>query len=111
MAVSDIGTPYLRKSPANYTGHTAAWVVYSVSQAPKVEAKVVEELRSLDLLATDERPTPRPIQWEDVAKLTYLNSVIKARPEPRKQTLSTLTAATKFAVLLLPCLDDLLWRQ
>lgn len=57
-------------------------MVYSVSQAPKVEAKVAEELRSLDLLATAERPSPRPIQWEDVAKLTYLNSVIKARPEP-----------------------------
>ena len=69
-------------TPANHTGHTAAWVVYSVSQAPKVEAKLVEELRRLDLLATAARPAPRPIQWEDVAKLTYLNNVIKARPEP-----------------------------
>ncbi len=54
-------------------------MVYAVSQAPKVEASIVEELRSLDLLATAERPTPRPIQWDDVAKLTYLNNVIKAR--------------------------------
>ena len=60
-------------------GHTAAWVVYCVSQAPKVEAKIVEELRSLDLLATPAQPAPRPIQWEDVSKLTYLNNVIKVR--------------------------------
>lgn len=60
-------------------GHTAAWVVYCVSQAPKVEAKIVEELRALDLLATPAQPVPRPIQWEDVAKLTYLNNVIKVR--------------------------------
>ena len=60
-------------------GHTAAWVVYCVSQAPKVEAKIVEELRALNLLATPEQPVPRPIQWEDVAKLAYLNNVIKAR--------------------------------
>ena len=61
------------------TGHTAAWVVYTVSQHPKVEAKIVEELKSLDLLATPMRPQPRPIQWEDVPKLTYLNAVIKVR--------------------------------
>ena len=59
------------------TGHTAAWVVYAVSQHPEVEAKIVEELRSLDLLATPEQPTPRPIQWDDIPRLTYLNAVIK----------------------------------
>ena len=61
------------------TGHTAAWVVYAVSQHPQVEAKIVEELRSLDLLATPEQPSPRPIQWEDIPRLTYLNAVIKVR--------------------------------
>ena len=39
----------------------------------------MEELRALGLLATPEQPAPRPIQWEDVAKLTYLNNVIKVR--------------------------------
>ena len=61
------------------TGHTAAWVVYAVSQRPQVEAKIVEELRSLDLLATPEQPSPRPIQWENIPRLTYLNAVIKVR--------------------------------
>ena len=59
------------------TGHTAAWVVYTVSQHPQVEAKIVEELKSLDLLATPKQPQPRPIQWDDVPKLTYLTAVIK----------------------------------
>jgi cytochrome P450 len=59
------------------TGHTAAWTVFSVSQHPEVEAKIVEELRALGLLATAERPVPRPIEWEDINKLTYLNAVIK----------------------------------
>ena len=48
-----------------------------MSQHPKVEAKIVEELLSHDLLATPEKPQPRPIQWEDVPKLTYLTAVIK----------------------------------
>jgi hypothetical protein len=52
-------------------------VVFCVSQAPDVEAKIVEELRSLDLLATHARPAPRAIEWEDTSKLVYLNNVIK----------------------------------
>ncbi|CAL8468141.1 g7680 [Coccomyxa elongata] len=59
------------------TGHTAAWTLYSVSQNPKVEAKIVEELEGLDLLATADKPVPRPIEWDDIPKLTYLNAVIK----------------------------------
>ena len=59
------------------TGHTAAWVVFSVSQHPEVEAKIVEELRQHDLLATAEQPNPRAFQWDDIPKLTYLNAVIK----------------------------------
>ena len=49
-----------------------------MSQNPDVEAKIVEELRSLDLLATPERPVPRAIEWEDLIKLTYLTAVLKA---------------------------------
>ena len=37
----------------------------------------MEELRRLDLLATPQRPSPRPIQWDDITRLTYLNAVIK----------------------------------
>lgn len=51
-----------------------------MSQNPSAEAKIVEELRSLGLLATPEHPTPRPIEWDDIQKLTYLNAVIKASP-------------------------------
>jgi len=47
-----------------------------------VEAKMVEELRSLNLLATPEQPTPRPIQWDDIPKLTYINVVIKVSFAP-----------------------------
>ena len=57
-------------------------MVYSVSQHPQVEAKMVEELRSLNLLATPEQPTPRPIQWDDIPKLTYINVVIKVAFAP-----------------------------
>lgn len=59
------------------TGHTAAWTLYSVSQNPSVEAKIVEELGGLGLLATPDKPVPRPIEWDDIQKLTYLNAVIK----------------------------------
>ena len=52
-------------------------MVYAVSQDPKVEARIVDELRSLDLLATKEQPAPRAIQWDDIPNLKYLNAVIK----------------------------------
>ncbi len=48
-----------------------------MSQNSKVEAKIVEELKGLDLLATVDKPVPRPIEWDDIPKLTYLNAVIK----------------------------------
>ncbi|BDA43874.1 Cytochrome P450 3A11 [Coccomyxa sp. Obi] len=59
------------------TGHTASWTIYAISQNPDVEAKVVDELASLGLLATPAQPQPRPIEWDDISKLTYLNAVIK----------------------------------
>ncbi len=59
------------------TGHTAAWTLFSVSQSPKVEAKIVDELEGLGLLGTPDKPVPRPIEWDDIQKLTYLNAVIK----------------------------------
>jgi hypothetical protein len=48
-----------------------------VSQNPQIEAKIVQELGSLGLLATKSNPKPRELQYEDLSKLTYLNMVIK----------------------------------
>jgi hypothetical protein len=59
------------------TGHTLMWAVYLLSQHPEVEAKVAAELAQHGLLATPAIPNPRPVQWDDLAKLTYLNAVIK----------------------------------
>ncbi len=52
---------------------------YQISQHPKVEARLVEELRSLDLLATREQPRVRDLTYDDLAELTYLSCVVKAR--------------------------------
>jgi fatty acid synthase len=49
-----------------------------------VQEKIAEELDSLGLLATPQRPTPRELQWEDLKALPYL------------------TAATKEAMRMLP---------
>jgi hypothetical protein len=43
----------------------------------QVEAKVLAELDELGLLATPTRPTPRDVEFEDLAKLTYLSAVVK----------------------------------
>ena len=59
------------------TGHTAAWVLFAVSQHPEVEAGILKELRALNLLATPQNPIPQPIQWDDVPKLVYLTATIK----------------------------------
>ena len=50
---------------------------YFISQHPEVEARIVEELRSLDLLATPERPRARALEYADLGKLVYLSSAIK----------------------------------
>ena len=44
-----------------------------------MEARIVEELRSLDLLATPERPHVRELEYEDLGKLQYLSCAIKVR--------------------------------
>lgn len=42
-----------------------------------MEAKILEELDSLELLITPERPRPREMVYADLSKLVYLNAVIK----------------------------------
>ena len=50
---------------------------YMISQHPEVEARIVEELRSLDLLATPQQPRPRDLQHSDLSRLIYLTCAIK----------------------------------
>ena len=38
------------------------------------------ELQGLGLLATPQRPEPRPLEYEDLGKLTYLSCAIKVCP-------------------------------
>ena len=49
-----------------------------MTQNPEVEARVLLELESLGLLATLANPAPRPLTFEDLGKLVYLNAAIKA---------------------------------
>ncbi|KAK9807492.1 hypothetical protein WJX72_000759 [[Myrmecia] bisecta] len=70
------------------TGHTIAWTLFMISQHPEVEAKVLAELDSLGLLVTTARPSPRAMEYDDIAKLTYT------------------TAATKESMRMLPVLTD-----
>ena len=52
---------------------------YTVSQHPKVEAKIVAELQQLGLMPTAEQPEPRDLQYADMSELTYLQAVVKVR--------------------------------
>ena len=45
--------------------------------AVQVEAKIVEELKEHGFLATPDKPEPATPKFEDLTKLTYLQSVIK----------------------------------
>ena len=50
---------------------------FAISQHPEVEAKIVAELQSHGLAATEENPNPRQLNYPDLSKLTYLQAVIK----------------------------------
>ena len=54
-------------------------MLFAVSQHSEVEANIVKELRSQDLLASPQAAAPRPIQWDDIPQLVYLTATIKAR--------------------------------
>eukprot|EP00884_Botryococcus_braunii_P004549 jgi/Botrbrau1/14095/Bobra.182_3s0040.2 len=59
------------------TGNTMAWILFTISRDPEVEAKVVQELDGLGLLASPSNPDPRDITWEDLDRVPYLSRVIK----------------------------------
>eukprot|EP00884_Botryococcus_braunii_P001148 jgi/Botrbrau1/11033/Bobra.92_2s0006.1 len=59
------------------TGHTMSWALYLISQHPEVEAKIMQELDSVGLLVTEERPMPRDLEYADIGKLPYLAAVMK----------------------------------
>ena len=52
-----------------------------ITQHPEVKRKVLAELDALGLLVTPERPNPRPMEWDDLGKLTYTNACIKVLPD------------------------------
>ena len=60
---------------------------YLVSQHADVEAKIAAELDGLGLLASAQRPRPRAMAYEDLARLPYLSWVIKVRPRLRASCL------------------------
>ena len=74
------------------TGHTGTWALYLLTQHPAAEARLAAELDAAELLVTAQRPHPRQLQWADLALLTYLQAVIKARPLPKLGVTDRITA-------------------
>ena len=54
--------------------------IYAICQHPEVEARVAAELDSVGLLATPDRLQPRVMEHADLARLPYLQCVIKVKP-------------------------------
>lgn len=48
-----------------------------ISSHEQVEAKVLTELQSLGLMPSEEQPTARAMDYDDLAKLTYTTNAIK----------------------------------
>ena len=59
------------------TGHTGTWGLYLLSQHPAAEEAVLAELGAAGLAPTAASPTPRPLEYADLAKLPYLQAVLK----------------------------------
>lgn len=66
----------LRRSVRIFFAYTW-WRRYFLAQHPEAEARLCDELDALGLLATLGRPSPRPLVYEDLAKLTWLGCIIK----------------------------------
>ena len=51
---------------------------FMISVHPEVEARVLAELQALHLMPSAERPQPRAMEYDDMARLTYTSNAIKA---------------------------------
>jgi len=69
--------------------------IYTICQHPAVEAKVAAELDALGLLATPDRPQPRCMEHADLARLTYLQCIIKVRCPARPSCRYRMPAMTR----------------
>jgi fatty acid synthase len=58
-------------------GHTTSWTLFNIATCPEVQEKIAEELDSLGLLATPERPTPREVTLDDLKAMPYLSAAAK----------------------------------
>ena len=86
--------------------------IYAICQHPQVEARVVAELGAAGLLATSARPQPRCMEHADLARLTYLQCVIKVGSRT-KSSLPGCVRVMCTAVLTwhLPMCTTVLWLQ
>ena len=50
-----------------------------ISVHPAVEAKVLAELQALQLMPSATQPQPRPMNYDDIVKLTYTCNAIKVK--------------------------------
>ena len=58
-------------------GHTTSWTLFNIATVPSVQEKIAEELDSLGLLATPQRPTPREVTLDDLKAMPYLSAAAK----------------------------------
>lgn len=59
------------------TAYAITWAMYLVAAHPLVEERIVAELSAHQLLGCTSGPFPRPLTWQDLGELTYLNAVVK----------------------------------
>jgi fatty acid synthase len=59
------------------TAFAISWTLYELAAHPDIQARVQAELDSFGLLKTAQRPKPRDLEYADLAKLTFLNNVLK----------------------------------
>ncbi|CAK0783590.1 hypothetical protein CVIRNUC_006789 [Coccomyxa viridis] len=88
------------------TGHTIAWTLFMISVHPEVEARVLAELRALQLMPSAKRPQPRAMEYDDMARLTYTSNAIKEAmrmlPVLADGTNRTTTADTRLGPYTIP---------